>query len=70
MGGQKSAWGVWNNKPAAPAAELKSGDRECCICYNAPEEIKFAPCKHGACRPCVEDLRRYNVLRVKVPSCG
>lgn len=62
----KGAWGanVWGLETAATARELKEGESACCICFNAPEEIRFTPCKHAVCQPCLDRLRKTNIFKV------
>lgn len=70
MNGTKVAWGgnAWGNNANAPTREPYNGESACCICFNAPEEVRFSPCKHEVCRPCLDRLRQANIF--KVNFCG
>ncbi|BDA44940.1 hypothetical protein COCOBI_06-4190 [Coccomyxa sp. Obi] len=75
MTGTKVAWGgkVWGSEAAISTRELKEGESACCICFNAPEEIRFSPCKHAVCQPCLDRLRQANIFKadpgIKCPFC-
>ncbi len=68
MTGTKVAWGgkVWGSEIAVSTRELKEGESACCICFNAHEEIKFSPCKHAVCQPCLDRLRQANIFKVEI----
>ena len=67
---QRPAAGVWGAKVAWGKAQqserepvLQKGQEECQLCCAAGVEVKFQPCKHGACIACVDNLRRVVVLK-------
>lgn len=57
----KAAWG--RARPELDA-KLKEGQEECNICFEAAIDVKFMPCKHGACTACVDSLRAAAVFKV------
>ena len=68
---QPVASGVWGARAAWNRAQahtedhvLGQGEEECGICLAAGVAVNFAPCKHGACLSCTENLRRTAVLSV------
>ena len=65
-----TAWtaSVWGKAAEAkPAVPLKDGEEECVICFDAATQIKFKPCKHGACHACVDKLRAANIFKARAP---
>ena len=61
----KTAWmaNKWGGSIAnAPTPMI--GEAECGICMHSAEQIRFLPCKHGSCLPCIERLRAGNVFKV------
>ncbi|KAK9825899.1 hypothetical protein WJX81_003469 [Elliptochloris bilobata] len=71
------AWGgacAWGKGAAISyVAPLKEGEEECVICFERAVQVKFRPCKHGACFTCVDKLRAANIFKadagVKCPFC-
>lgn len=59
-----SVWGRINREEVVHEQD-ESGE-ECTICYAAPQNVRFKPCGHAACKNCVEDLRRSNIFKVLV----
>ena len=59
-------WGKSEDPKAT--VPLKEGEEECVICFDAPTQIKFRPCKHGACHVCVGKLRAANIFKARAPS--
>lgn len=55
-------WGRINREEVAH--EQDDSGNECTICYAAPQNVRFKPCNHAACKNCVEDLRRTNIFKV------
>ena len=59
--------GVWG-RPVHAEAEVEQdildSDFACSICFTKPQSVRFRPCKHAACKTCVDSLRRTNIFKV------